>query len=124
MDAYEVVKDRYQQGLVVERSVLREFVNSLEVPSLSDPEARAQFAQSQLLRLGVPLPDLRPAWERLCAVFMRRAESPFAYGSFPSSTGSVINPNHSFGAATAASSVTVQSPREVEEAPAMPMSSV
>ncbi|KAK0395479.1 hypothetical protein QR680_001297 [Steinernema hermaphroditum] len=52
MDAYEVVKDRYQQGLVIERSILREFVNSLEVPSLSDPEARAQFAQSQLLRLG------------------------------------------------------------------------
>ncbi|TMS35187.1 hypothetical protein L596_002639 [Steinernema carpocapsae] len=52
MDAYEVVKDRYQQGLVAERSVLREFVNSLEVPSLNNPEAREQFAQQQLLRLG------------------------------------------------------------------------
>ncbi|KAK0395480.1 hypothetical protein QR680_001297 [Steinernema hermaphroditum] len=62
MDAYEV--DRYQQGLVIERSILREFVNSLEVPSLSDPEARAQFAQSQLLRLAV-------YWNRVvCQVYV------------------------------------------------------
>ena len=52
MDAYEVVKEQYNQGLEVEKSTLQEFLASAEAPNLSSRDARELFAADRLLHLG------------------------------------------------------------------------
>nr|CAD2181533.1 unnamed protein product [Meloidogyne enterolobii] len=51
MDAYEVVKNRYNQGMDLERSILQEFLASEDMPDVNTPEAREIFATDQLLQL-------------------------------------------------------------------------
>uniref|UniRef100_A0A914N9J3 Polycystin cation channel PKD1/PKD2 domain-containing protein n=1 Tax=Meloidogyne incognita TaxID=6306 RepID=A0A914N9J3_MELIC len=43
MDAYEVVKNRYNQGMDLERSILQEFLASEDMPDVNTPEAREIF---------------------------------------------------------------------------------
>uniref|UniRef100_A0A1I8BTI0 PKD_channel domain-containing protein n=1 Tax=Meloidogyne hapla TaxID=6305 RepID=A0A1I8BTI0_MELHA len=52
MDAYEVVKNRYNQGMDLERSILQEFLASEDMPNVNTQEAREIFATDQLLQLG------------------------------------------------------------------------
>ncbi|PAV83780.1 hypothetical protein WR25_24918 [Diploscapter pachys] len=53
MDAYEVVKDRYYEGLSLDRSLLRDFVQTAPIPTeLGTADAREHFAPSSLLNLG------------------------------------------------------------------------
>ncbi|CAK5084011.1 unnamed protein product [Meloidogyne enterolobii] len=52
MDAYEVVKNRYNQGMDLERSILQEFLASEDMPDVNTSEAREIFATDQLLQLG------------------------------------------------------------------------
>uniref|UniRef100_A0A915BDI8 Polycystin cation channel PKD1/PKD2 domain-containing protein n=1 Tax=Parascaris univalens TaxID=6257 RepID=A0A915BDI8_PARUN len=52
MDAYEIVKDRYDHGFKIERSLLHEFARSADPHIFSDSEAREQFSSRNLLRLG------------------------------------------------------------------------
>lgn len=59
MDAYEVVKDRYAEGLHVESSALKDFVASTPPPDeLNSPMTQAQYAPANLLNLG-------RGWQRL-----------------------------------------------------------
>ncbi|KAL7072565.1 hypothetical protein ACQ4LE_007705 [Meloidogyne hapla] len=51
MDAYEVVKNRYNQGMDLERSILQEFLASEDMPNVNTQEAREIFATDQLLQL-------------------------------------------------------------------------
>ncbi|KAF7635170.1 PKD_channel domain-containing protein [Meloidogyne graminicola] len=52
MDAYEVVKNRYNQGMDLERSILQEFLASEDMPNANTAEAREIFATEHLLQLG------------------------------------------------------------------------
>ncbi|GMS86730.1 hypothetical protein PENTCL1PPCAC_8905, partial [Pristionchus entomophagus] len=53
MDAYEVVKDRYSEGLTMERSLLKDFVQTCPPPEqLSSPSTRAAYSPSNLLNLA------------------------------------------------------------------------
>ncbi|GMT15603.1 hypothetical protein PFISCL1PPCAC_6900, partial [Pristionchus fissidentatus] len=53
MDAYEVVKDRYSEGLTMERSLLKDFVETCPAPDhLSSPSTRAAYSPSNLLNLA------------------------------------------------------------------------
>ncbi|CCD63608.1 Polycystin cation channel PKD1/PKD2 domain-containing protein [Caenorhabditis elegans] len=59
MDAYEVVKDRYSDGLraIEKRGCLRDFVESNPPPSeLGSPTTRSAYAPSNLLNLGRCVP--------------------------------------------------------------------
>lgn len=47
-----MVKSRYNQGMVVERSALQEFLASAEMPNSNSQEAREIFSTDQMLRLG------------------------------------------------------------------------
>ncbi|KAF8362867.1 cup-5 [Pristionchus pacificus] len=53
MDAYEVVKDRYSEGLTMERSLLKDFVQTCPLPEqLNSPSTRAAYSPSNLLNLA------------------------------------------------------------------------
>ncbi|CAI4232041.1 unnamed protein product [Auanema sp. JU1783] len=58
MDAYEVVKERYTENFAIERSILKEFVDSAPPVELSSPTVQASFAPDNLLNLG-------RGWQRL-----------------------------------------------------------
>ncbi|KAL3080942.1 hypothetical protein niasHS_011393 [Heterodera schachtii] len=59
MDAYEVVKNRHNPNLAVQKSTLHEFLASSETPRADTDEARELFAADQLLRLESNWPLLR-----------------------------------------------------------------
>jgi len=53
MDAYEVVKSRYNQSLSVDKSALHEFLASADPLNANSPEARELFAPDHLLHLDM-----------------------------------------------------------------------
>ncbi|CAD5211036.1 unnamed protein product [Bursaphelenchus okinawaensis] len=64
MDAYEVVRESVNRGVVVERSSLQEFLASVEIPQdLGSGETRELFAQDRLVRLDDVISD---GWRRFC----------------------------------------------------------
>ncbi|VDM23722.1 unnamed protein product [Toxocara canis] len=52
MDAYEIVKDRYDHGFKIERSALHEFANSANLHIFSTNDVCEEFSSRNLLRLG------------------------------------------------------------------------
>ncbi|KHN87729.1 Mucolipin-3 [Toxocara canis] len=52
MDAYEIVKDRYDHGFKIERSALHEFANSANLHIFSTNDVHEEFSSRNLLRLG------------------------------------------------------------------------
>lgn len=81
MDAYEIVKSRYNQGLAVEKSTLQEFLASEELPSANSQEAREIFATDQLLRIDHGWPLLPNPADLLSSVRHRLSPSRFARSS-------------------------------------------
>uniref|UniRef100_A0A914I5N2 Polycystin cation channel PKD1/PKD2 domain-containing protein n=1 Tax=Globodera rostochiensis TaxID=31243 RepID=A0A914I5N2_GLORO len=80
MDAYEVVKNRHNPALDVQRSTLQEFLASSEMPNANTHEARELFAADQLLRLEDNWPFLCN-WTDLCGAIPLR--NPFRGNSRP-----------------------------------------
>ncbi|KAI6194405.1 PKD-channel domain-containing protein [Aphelenchoides besseyi] len=52
MDAYEVVKERYDPNIHTRKSTLQEFLSTEQPHDLDDAETRENFAADRLLRLG------------------------------------------------------------------------
>uniref|UniRef100_A0A183BMS3 PKD_channel domain-containing protein n=1 Tax=Globodera pallida TaxID=36090 RepID=A0A183BMS3_GLOPA len=80
MDAYEVVKNRHNPAMDVQRSTLHEFLASSEMPNAGTHEARELFAPDQLLRLEDNWPFLRN-WTDLRGAMPLR--NPFRGNSGP-----------------------------------------
>ncbi|KAI1718490.1 polycystin cation channel domain-containing protein [Ditylenchus destructor] len=91
MDAYEVVKERYNQGLEEERSTLHEFLASSDSPNTDSPEARELYSAERLLQLDDSWllrnwPEIRDTLRQAWRSNRQRASSSadvlFAYRSF------------------------------------------